>query len=203
MGDKVPLILGNAYREYYKVGDKFGGDYFLFPEDTTYEVVGFTSKNAKYYNLNLSTYISLDHYILVPDVDIDENNAYRKEVIIANYAQRIPGLLLSNEDTYLDLAIIAIPMGLLGARLYYVLFKWLTSSFVYIEMILHLSAFFIILNIVRTSRHLSSDLMWIIMIMLFPVFGTFVYIIMVVSLIFGKTFRNIITEQKKHPIFLC
>ena len=77
-----------------------------------------------------------------------------------------------------------IPMAIIvlgEVGLYYVLFKWLTSSFVYIEMILHLSAFFIILNIVRTSRHLSSDLMWIIMIMLFPVFGTFVYIIMVVS----------------------
>lgn len=40
---------------------------------------------------------------MLPDVDIDENNAYRKEVIIANFAQRIPGLLLSDEDTYLDL----------------------------------------------------------------------------------------------------
>ena len=103
LNDKVPLILGDAYREYYKVGGKFGGEYFLFPKDTIYEVVGFLEKGAKYYNLNLGTYISLDHYILLPDVDIDENNAYRKEVIIANYAQRIPGLLLSDEDTYLDL----------------------------------------------------------------------------------------------------
>ena len=29
-----------------------------------------------------------------------------------------------SEDSVLDLAIIAIPMGLLGARLYYVLFNW-------------------------------------------------------------------------------
>ena len=35
------------------------------------------------------------------------------------------------------------------------------------------------------------------MIMLFPIFGTLVYIIMFITLIFGKTFRNIITEQKK------
>ena len=103
LGDIVPIILGNAYKEFYEIGDTFNGDYFLFPKETLYEVVGFTSKNAKYYNLNLSTYISLDHYILVPDVDIDENNAYRKEVIIANYAQRIPSLLLSKDDTYLDL----------------------------------------------------------------------------------------------------
>ena len=93
-----------------------------------------------------------------------------------------------------------IPMAIIvigEIGLYYLLFKWLTSAFVYIEFILHLSAFFIILNIVRTSRHLSSDLMWIIMIMLFPIFGTLVYIIMFITLIFGKTFRNIITEQKK------
>ena len=93
-----------------------------------------------------------------------------------------------------------IPMAIIvigEVGLYYLLFKWLTSAFVYIEFILHLSAFFIILNIVRTSRHLSSDLMWIIMIMLFPIFGTLVYIIMFITLIFGKTFRNIITEQKK------
>ena len=47
-------------------------------------------------------------------------------------------------------------------RLYYVLFRWLTSSFVYIELILHGLSILIILNIIRTSRHLSSDLMWII-----------------------------------------
>ena len=39
--------------------------------------------------------------------------------------------------------------------------------------------------------------MWIILIMLFPVFGTFVYVLMLLSLLFGKTFRNIIKEQKK------
>ena len=51
-------------------------------------------------------------------------------------------------------------------RLYYVLFCWLTSSFVYIELILRGLSILIILNIIRTSRHLSSDLMWIILIML-------------------------------------
>ena len=33
--------------------------------------------------------------------------------------------------------------------------------------------------------------------MLFPVFGTFVYVLMLLSLLFGKTFRNIIIEQNK------
>lgn len=81
--------------------------------------------------------------------------------------------------------------------LYCNLFKWLTTSFVFIEIVLHILSILIVLNIVRTSRHLSSDLMWIILIMLFPVFGTFVYVFMLLSLLFGKTFRNIIKEQKK------
>ena len=60
-------------------------------------------------------------------------------------------------------------------RLYYVLFRWLTSSFVYIELILHVISILIILNIIRTSRHLSSDLMWIILIMLFFTYQKIIY----------------------------
>jgi len=91
--------------------------------------------------------------------------------------------------------LVIIALGEVG--LYFTLFKWLTSSFVFIEVALHILSVLIILNIVRTSRHLSSDLMWILLIMLFPVFGTFVYVLMLLSLLFGKTFRNIIQEQKK------
>lgn len=91
--------------------------------------------------------------------------------------------------------LIIIVLGELG--LYYFLFEWLTTSFVLVEVILHILSILIVLNIVRTSRHLSSDLMWIILIMLFPVFGTFVYVLMLLSLLFGKTFRNIIIEQKR------
>ena len=91
--------------------------------------------------------------------------------------------------------LVIIALGEVG--LYFTLFKWLTSSFVFVEALLHILSVLIILNIVRTSRHLSSDLMWILLIMLFPVFGTFVYVLMLLSLLFGKTFRNIIQEQKK------
>lgn len=96
--------------------------------------------------------------------------------------------------------LVIIALGEVG--LYFTLFKWLTSSFVFIEVVLHILSVLIILNIVRTSRHLSSDLMWILLIMLFPVFGTFVYVLMLLSLLFGKTFRNIIQEQKKHLLII-
>ena len=79
--------------------------------------------------------------------------------------------------------------------LYCNLFKWLTTSFVFIEIVLHILSILIVLNIVRTSRHLSSDLMWIILIMLFPVFGTFVYVLMLLSLLFGKI---LLKNKKRH-----
>ena len=91
--------------------------------------------------------------------------------------------------------LVIIALGEVG--LYCLLFKWLTTSFVFIEVVLHILSVLIVLNIVRTSRHLSSDLMWVLLIILFPVFGTFVYVLMLISLLFGKTFRNIIQEQKK------
>ena len=97
LGETIPVILGNAYKDYYNIGDQFKGDYFLFEKNSLYEVIGFLDSKAKYFNLNLGTYVSLDHYILVPDVDINKENAYREEVIIANYAQRIPSVLLSEE----------------------------------------------------------------------------------------------------------
>ncbi len=42
--------------------------------------------------------------------------------------------------------------------LYCNLFKWLTTSFVFIEIVLHILSILIVLNIVRTSRHLSCCL---------------------------------------------
>lgn len=81
--------------------------------------------------------------------------------------------------------------------LYYSLFRWLTSMFIWIEIVLRILSIFIVLNIIRTSRHISSDLMWIVIIMLFPMFGTIVYILAGANLITGKTFYSIIKEEAK------
>ena len=84
--------------------------------------------------------------------------------------------------------LVIIVLGEVG--LYFTLFKWLTSSFVFVEALLHILSVLIILNIVRTSRHLSSDLMWILLIMLFPVFGTFVYVLMLLSLLYTRCIHH-------------
>lgn len=103
IGDTVPVILGNDYEQYYEVGDTFKGDYFLFPEETEYQVVGILEKESSYFGLSIGSYLSLDHYILVPDVNLTKENSYRPEVILANLSQKIPSMILSQEDSLKDL----------------------------------------------------------------------------------------------------
>lgn len=82
------------------------------------------------------------------------------------------------------------------------LFLWLSSTFVWVEVVIHILGVFVVLNIIRTTRHLSSDLMWIFLILVFPVTGTLIYLITGADLIFGKTFRAIIIEQFKANQYL-
>ena len=57
---------------------------------------------------------------------------------------------------------------------------------------LHVIGILIVLEIVRTSRHLSSDLMWIFLIMLFPVFGTAFYIIIGANLLASREMKQLV-----------
>ena len=62
----------------------------------------------------------------------------------------------------------------------------------WIEGVLRLFSVVIVLQIIRTSRHLSSDLMWILIIILFPVPGTFAYLFLGANLILSRTLWNIV-----------
>lgn len=81
--------------------------------------------------------------------------------------------------------------------LYIFLFSYLTSKFVFVEVILHIAAWIVVLNIVRISKHLSSDIKWIFLILLFPVPGTMLYLITYFNLIINRTFKSIIKEEEK------
>ena len=104
--------------------------------------------------------------------------------------------LIFSRITFMALAVIS------EIVLWICIFHWLTSVAVWIESVLHLLAVLIVLNIIRTSRHLSSDLMWIIMIMVAPVPGTLIYVLMGADLILGKTFRDIYHEQIRSSTYL-
>lgn len=82
------------------------------------------------------------------------------------------------------------------------LFNYLTSKFVFIEVFLHILAVIVVLNIIRTSKHLSSDITWIFLIILFPVPGTFVFLLTYFNLFINRTFKSIVKEEKKAVTFL-
>ena len=78
------------------------------------------------------------------------------------------------------------------ALLIMALANWLGGVAGWIAGVLRLIGILIVLEIVRTSRHLASDLMWIFLIMLFPVFGTAFYLFVGSSLITSKETRSLI-----------
>lgn len=82
------------------------------------------------------------------------------------------------------------------------LFNYLTSKFVFIEVFLHILAVIVVLNIIRTSKHLSSDITWIFLIILFPVAATFVFLLTYFNLFINRTFKSIVKEEKKAVTFL-
>lgn len=104
--------------------------------------------------------------------------------------------------SYIGRIITLVFMALSELVLATLLFNYLTSKFVFIEVALHIAAIIVVLNIVRTSKHLSSDLTWIFLIMLFPVPGTFVFLLTYSNLFINKTFKSIIKEEKKAISFL-
>lgn len=75
--------------------------------------------------------------------------------------------------------------------LIYALADWLGSVAGWIAGVLRLVGALIVLEIVRTSTHLASDIMWIFLIMLFPVFGTAFYIFLGANLITSKETRQL------------
>ena len=82
------------------------------------------------------------------------------------------------------------------------LFNYLTSKFVFIEVFLHILAVIVVLNIIRTSKHLSSDITWIFLIISFPVPATFVFLLTYFNLFINRTFKSIVKEEKKAVTFL-
>lgn len=73
-------------------------------------------------------------------------------------------------------------------------FLWFYEQAGWIEIVLRILSLILVVYIINESRHLSSDLMWIILIVLFPVAGTFVYLILGADLVGSRTFRSILAK---------
>lgn len=74
--------------------------------------------------------------------------------------------------------------------IYYV-FNWLGSNFAWLDTVLRIIGAIIVLGIIKSSKHLSNDLMWIILIMISPVVGTALFLLLGSNLLISRTFRDI------------
>ena len=83
------------------------------------------------------------------------------------------------------------------------LFLFFTANFVWIEIVLRLLSMIVVINIINNSRHLSADMLWILLIILFPIPGTALFLLLGANLITSKTFRELIkstADSKKYYV---
>ena len=101
--------------------------------------------------------------------------------------------------TYVFRLLFLAVFAVLEALILLSVFRWFGEKAAWIEGILRLLSIMIILFIVRNSRHLSFDIMWILLISALPVPGTVAYLFLGADMIISRTFRNIImtTEAAK------
>lgn len=73
--------------------------------------------------------------------------------------------------------------------------RWLNDKYSWIEYLLHILSILITLGIIKNSRHLSSDIIWILLINAFPIPGTILYLFLGADLIVSRTYREIKTSE--------
>lgn len=75
-------------------------------------------------------------------------------------------------------------------------FHWFGSVAAWIDGVLQFLGVLIVLGIVNNSRHLSSDLLYMLLVILFPVPGTALYLFLGADLVVSRTFRQIQASTK-------
>ena len=77
------------------------------------------------------------------------------------------------------------------------LLEWLNPYIGWVSIVLQVVSVLIVLWIINISKHLSADMMWIVLIFLFPVPGTIVYLMLsAVGKYPSRTYRNIMAETQ-------
>ena len=97
-------------------------------------------------------------------------------------------------------AVIAV-VALLEVFLLMQLLTNLVDKAAWLELIMRVIGVIIILSIVKNSRHLSSDLMWILLVAVFPIPGALLFLFLGADLISSKTAREILKESKHADTF--
>ena len=117
-------------------------------------------------------------------------NAYNCRVVNEEFNMKILKALFSR-TTFMVLAVILEILIILS------IFKWFGDQAGWIEGVLRILSVVLVLAIIKNSRHLSSDMMWIVGIILFPVPGTLVYLLLGANLMTSRTYRQIQVSTHK------
>ena len=73
----------------------------------------------------------------------------------------------------------------------FLIFRWFSEEAAWIMLVLSIASVIITLYIIKNSRHLSYDVMWIVAILLFPIPGTILYLFLGADLLVSPTFVKI------------
>ena len=80
-------------------------------------------------------------------------------------------------------------MGIAEILIIWSLLHWFGAQAEWISVVLRVLGAIVVLWIINNSRHLSSDMMWILLIILMPVPGTALWLLLGANLLSSKTFR--------------
>ena len=104
---------------------------------------------------------------------------------------------MKNVKDILGRILVLAVVALIEIGLVYTILHYFVRLATWISVALRLLSVIILLSIVRNSRHLSSDLIYVIIIVLFPVPGTLLYLVLGANLLTSKVLHKIVSETKK------
>ena len=87
--------------------------------------------------------------------------------------------------------VIILAAAVIQLGFYLFIFDWFYDQMIWLELATRIISVLVILYIIKNSKHLSNDLFWLILIIIFPIAGTIMYLFLGADLVLSKTFRNI------------
>ena len=88
-------------------------------------------------------------------------------------------------------------MVLLELSIFISIYHWFGEQAAWIAEVLHFLSGIIVLSIIKNSRHLSADMIWIVAILLFPIPATAVYIFLGADMIGSRTTWNLVLSTRE------
>ena len=77
---RIPVILGAAYHDTFRIGDTFEG-YYIFSR-FTFKVIGFAESGSSFYKNSESRPVPYDTYIIMPAAEITEDSEISRIILL-------------------------------------------------------------------------------------------------------------------------